>query len=227
VAEVFEEDQPKMLALPDNPFPTDEIVDVRVGKTPYVRFDRNDYSVPHTSVRRALVVAATLKTVRVLEGNEVIATHARSFDRAAQIEDPAHIEALVAHKHAAREHRGIDRLHHAVPASRQLFEHIARRGGNLGATTSALLKLLDRYGAADLTRAITEAMVAGRTHVGAVRQLLDQRQSAKGKPPPITAPVASDPRVRDIVVTPHNLGSYDEISGEEEEEEEDDDNDET
>lgn len=223
VAEVFEDDKAKMLALPDDPFPTDEIVGVRVGKTPYVRFDRNDYSVPHTRVRRTLVVSATLQTVRVLEGNEVVATHARSYDRGQQIEDARHIEALVAHKRAAREHRGIDRLHHGVPASRQFFEHIARRGGNLGATTSALLKLLDRYGAADLSAAITEAMAAGRTHLGAVRQLLDQRQSAKGKPPPITASVAGDPRVRDIVVTPHKLGSYDEIGGEQE----DDDNDET
>ncbi len=211
VAQVFEEDRQKMLALPDNPFPTDEIVHVRVGKTPYVRFDRNDYSVPHIHVRRTLVVSATLTSVRVLEGNQVIATHPRSYDRGRQIEDTRHIEDLAAHKHAASEHRGIDRLYHSVPQSRRFFEIIARRGNNLGATTSALLRLLDRYGAADLTTAITEAMAAGRTHLGAVRQLLDQRQSAKGKPPPITAPVARDPRVRDIVVTPHSLGTYDAI----------------
>ena len=29
-----------------------------VGKTPYVRFDLNDYSVPHTHVRRMLTVLA-------------------------------------------------------------------------------------------------------------------------------------------------------------------------
>jgi hypothetical protein len=31
---------------------------VKVGKTPYVRFDLNDYSVPHTHVRRTLTVLA-------------------------------------------------------------------------------------------------------------------------------------------------------------------------
>ena len=214
VAEVFAEEQPKLLALPANPFPTDERLHVRVGKTPYVRFDLNDYSIPHTCVRRTLVVSATLETVRVLDGNDVIATHARSFDRGRQIENPSHIEALVAYKRQAREHRGIDRLYHSVPASRRFFEHIATRGGNLGATTSALLRLLERYGAAELEASITEALALGRIHLGAVRQLLDHRQSAKGKPPPLAVPVSNDPRVRDIVVKTHGLSSYDEIHDE-------------
>ena len=47
VSEVFAEEQPKLLMLPDNPYATDEREEVSVGKTPYVRFDCNDYSVPH------------------------------------------------------------------------------------------------------------------------------------------------------------------------------------
>jgi len=214
VDEVFAEERPKLLALPENPFPTDERLHVRVGKTPYVRFDLNDYSIPHTHVRRTLVVSATLERVRVLDGNDVIAVHPRSFDRSQQIENPSHIQALVAYKREASQHRGIDRLYHGVPASRRFFEHIAQRGGNLGATTSALLRLLERYGAAELEASITEAMALGRAHLGAVRQLLDHRQSAKGKPPPITGALSNDPRVRDIVVKTHGLSSYDEIHDE-------------
>jgi len=52
VGEVFAEERPSLLPLPDNPFPCDERVDVDVDKTPYVRFDFNDYSVPHEHVRR-------------------------------------------------------------------------------------------------------------------------------------------------------------------------------
>jgi hypothetical protein len=32
--------------LPENPYPTDEQVAVKINKTPYARFDLNDYSVP-------------------------------------------------------------------------------------------------------------------------------------------------------------------------------------
>ncbi len=215
VREVFAEERPRMLSLPEAPFPTAERVGVRVGKTPYVRFDLNDYSVPHTHVRRTLEVVATLDTVRVLDRNTVIAEHQRCWDRRQQIENPAHIEALAEYKGQAREHRGIDRLHHAAPNSQGLFVEIANRGGNLGATTSGLLRLLDRYGARALDEAVATALARNAPHLGAVRQILDQRRHAKGKPPPVAISLPDDPRVRDLVVKPHALTTYDQIEKEE------------
>ena len=43
VREAFADEQPRLLSLPERPFVTDDRVEVRVGKTPYVRYDRNDY----------------------------------------------------------------------------------------------------------------------------------------------------------------------------------------
>ncbi|MEW7983766.1 MAG: hypothetical protein AB2812_13610, partial [Candidatus Sedimenticola endophacoides] len=40
VRQAFEQEQPLLLPLPDNPFATDERVEVAIGKTPYARFDR-------------------------------------------------------------------------------------------------------------------------------------------------------------------------------------------
>ena len=108
VSEAFAQEQPHLLALPDNPFETDERVEVSVGKTPYIRFDLNDYSVPHTRVQRTLTVMASLSQVRVFDASEVIAEHPRVYGKAEQIENPAHIEALISAKRAARHHRGQD-----------------------------------------------------------------------------------------------------------------------
>jgi hypothetical protein len=58
VREAFAEEAPRLLKLPDNAYPLIERVAVKVGKTPYVRFDLNDYSVPHTQVERTLTVLA-------------------------------------------------------------------------------------------------------------------------------------------------------------------------
>lgn len=110
VGEAFIQEQARLLALPGNAFPTEEVKAVSAGKTPYVRFDRNDYSIPHACVSRTLTVAADLATVRILDGQVVIATHPRSFDRQQQIECPEHIATLVEHKHAAHAHRGADQL---------------------------------------------------------------------------------------------------------------------
>jgi transposase len=215
VREVFAEEKPRMLSLPETSFPTAEHLGVRVGKTPYVRFDLNDYSVPYTHVRRTLEVEATEHAVRVLDRNEVIAEHQRCWDRGQQIENPAHIEALAKYKGQAREHRGIDRLHHAAPSSEGLFLEIANRGGNLGATTSGLLRLLDRYGARALDQAIATALAQNAPHLGAVRQILDQCRHAKGEPPPVAISLPDDPRVRDLVVKAHSLTTYDQIEKEE------------
>jgi transposase len=110
VAEVFEEERPRLLALPDDAFATAERVAVSIGKTPYARFDRNDYSVPPAYVERELEVVATLEQVQVVEGTLTLATHRRVWGKGAQIEDPAHVAALLADKREASTHRGTDRL---------------------------------------------------------------------------------------------------------------------
>jgi len=68
VGEAFAQEQPRLITLPENPFVTDEIVPVSIGKTPYARFDLNDYSVPHTYVQRTVTVRATPDRVRILDG---------------------------------------------------------------------------------------------------------------------------------------------------------------
>ena len=212
VREAFEIDRNSMLALPANPFPTEERVEVSVGKTPYVRFDLNDYSVPHTLVKRTLVVAATLDQIRVLDGNQVSATHPRTFDRDRQIENPAHIEALIERKHHARKERGMDRLHHAVPSTRLMLMAIAERGGNLGSTTNRLLGLLEANGADALERAVQEAVAGDAPHLAAVHQILERHRHERGQTPPVAVRLPDDPRVRNIVVKPHSLGAYDALA---------------
>src|SRR5262249_35034889 len=152
------EEAPKLLPLPDNPWPLTERVAVKVGKTPYVRFDLNDYSIPHTKVRRSLTVLGDPDTVRIVDGTEVVACHPRTYDKGAQIEDPAHVQALTDWKRAARAHRGIDRLATAAPAAQTLLQQAAERGDNLGTITATLLRLLARYGATELNAAILEAL---------------------------------------------------------------------
>src|SRR3989304_5013618 len=72
--------------FPANPYVTSERLAVTVGKTPYVRFDLNDYTVPHTQVRKTLTVVADPERVRVLDGPLTVAAHPRCYDQGAQIE---------------------------------------------------------------------------------------------------------------------------------------------
>ncbi len=211
VREAFEQEQPKLIALPDNPFPTDEREVVSAGKTPYVRFDRNDYSIPPTHVCRMLTVVASPTEVRILDGAEVIASHPRSYDKGKQVEDEAHIAALTARKRQARQHRGTDRLAQAAPNSRTLLTQAAERGDNLGSITATLLRLLDRYGAAELEAGIGEALSRGVPHPNAVRLALERLREQRDQPPPLPIALPADKRVRDLVVSPHKLDDYDQL----------------
>ena len=212
VRQAFAQEQPRLLALPDNPFPSDERLEAKVGKTPYVRFDRNDYSLPYTHVQRLVTVVASPQQVRVLDGTAVIACHPRSYDQGAQIEDQAHLAELVARKRAARHHRGQDRLAQAAPNSRDLLLAAAARGENLGSLTAALLRLLDAYGASELQAAIAEALQRGVPHPNAVRLSLERRREQRDQPPPVPLTLPDDPRVRDQAVRPHALADYDQLN---------------
>ncbi|CAN93562.1 transposase [Sorangium cellulosum So ce56] len=81
VRQAFDDERDVLLGHPDTPFPAHERVEVEVGKTPYARFDLNDYSAPHDRTSRTLVVLADLEQVRIADGNEIVATHVRSRDR--------------------------------------------------------------------------------------------------------------------------------------------------
>jgi transposase len=209
VRQAYEQEKSRLLSLPGDAYTTDEREEVVAGKTPYVRFDLNDYSIPHTHVRRTLTVRATSSQVRVLDGQEVIADHRRSYDKGQQIEDEAHVAALTAHKQAARLHRGQDRLRHAAPQSERLLVAAAERGENIGAVTAVLLRLLDQYGAQELEAGIREALDKDVPHPHAVRQCLERRRQQRDLPPPISVPLSNDPRIATLVVRPHDLSAYD------------------
>lgn len=195
---------PLLLSLPPGPFPCAEQVAARAGKTPYVRFDRNDYSVPHTHVRRELVVVADLDTVRVVDGTAVLAEHARCYSAGEVIEAAAHVEALVAEKAAARAHHDVGRLEQAVPATRDLLRVLAERGEPLARAVRQLGELLDEYGPAPLQQTILDAMTRDLFHVPSLRHALERTGTAA------SAGRAELPaRLRVVSVQPHDLRTYD------------------
>jgi transposase len=211
VREVFAEEQAHLLALPAVAFPCEERITVSAHKTPYVRFDLNDYTIPHTHVQRTLSVLASLDRVRIVDGQDVIASHPRSFDRGAQLEEAAHIEALVADKRAARAHRAQDRLQHAAPSAKTLFVRAAERGVHLGVLTRGLLQLQASHGAAALEAAIAAALAEDAAHLGAVRHFIDQHAHARGQRPPIAVALPADPRLP-LSVQPQPLSDYHQLA---------------
>lgn len=216
VAAAFAAEQPRLLSLPANVYETEEIVAAKVGKTPHVRFCGNDYSVPHTLVRRVVEVRATLLRVRVIVDGAVVAEHARSFDRGVVVEDPVHIESLKKSKGEARKHRALDRLAQAAPSSQQVFVRLAEQGENLGRATQHFVGLLEQYGSMALEQAMREALASGTANYNAVRCNLERAREAAGRPPSTPVDLPDDDRVRGLAIPPRDLRRYDELLDREE-----------
>jgi transposase len=211
VQTAFINEQPMLITLPDNPFPTEERIEVSVGKTPYIRFDCNDYSIPHNYVRCKLTVIANANKIFILDKTNIIAQHLRSYDKGQQIEDKAHIAELVEEKRAAHQHNGQNRLIKAVPISHQFLIQSAAKNYKLHLVVGSLLKLLDLYGAKELSIAMQEALARDVPHQHAVRHSLERRRDLQELNPPINLDLPNDQRVRNLVIRPHSLDTYDQL----------------
>ena len=215
VAEAFKQEQESLMLLPANPYSVLESTVVSVGKTPYVRFDLNDYSVPHEYVQKQLTVHADSDLVRIVDGLNEVARHRRCFEKRRQIVCAEHISRLVEEKKKAKKGSGMNRLFCSAPAAREMFRMAAQRGYSIGSLTSKLLSLLDLYGSDEVEESIKEVVKSGACHCADVANVLERRRRQKGLLSPIAIDLPDDKRVTDLVVLPHSLATYDNLSKEE------------
>ena len=205
VADVLDEERPRLLTLPD-PMPiVDEVKPVVADKTAMIRFDRNRYSVPADYRESALTLVADDTHVRLLVEGACVAEHPRCWGRKQVIEHPEHRREILETKPGARDGHGRRRLIEAAPRLEVLLEHWLHDGRNLGSMVSRTLKLLDFYGERVLRAAVDDLLDKGSHDLGALAVLCDQR--ARPKTPRM--PVELGSHVPDQDVPGHDLGGYD------------------
>ena len=212
VADVWADEKPRLLPLPAHRFETELVRAVRSGKTPYIRFDRNLYSIPHTHVRKPLTLLAGATRLRILDGQTELARHRRSYDTAQTVEDPAHLEALLAATRQANAHTTRDRLRVAVPVTIKLFERLAERGEPLRQHAIRLRALLDDYGPNELAAAVTTALDRDALGAGSVAHILETRRRRRGLKPPLRLTLPKRPELTNVDVQSHDLETYDALS---------------
>jgi transposase len=208
VAEIFQQEQPRLLPHALHPFPTDRIEAVRSLKTIYVRFDLNDYSIPPQAVGRQLTLVASDTRVRILDGSLEIARHIRTYDRHQLVLDPAHQDAVLKIKRKAFHSTPGGRLEQAVPESKTLLDLAFAQGESAGAQTAQLMKLLEQYGATALRRAIAEVLQRGTPRAASVAFLLVRQPRST----PLRLDLSHHPQAQSLDIRPHDLETYDELA---------------
>lgn len=159
VLEVYKDEKTKLISLPNNPFlPYDKKI-VSIGKTPYARYDLNDYIVPAKYVMHKLQVCASESHIELYDGVEKVAEHLRTYSKQEIIENKDHIAEILKTKKRAAKGSALHKILTLVPDAECFLEILANRGENMGAATISLLKMLDIYGAKLLSEAIQEVVV--------------------------------------------------------------------
>lgn len=222
VADAFEQERPRLLPLPEHPFECDLVQAKTSGKTPYLRFDRNDYSIPPELVRKPLTLVTTHDTVRVLDGMVEVARHIRCYDRGRAIEDPRHIAALVAFKREGRGAKGRDRLLTVLPHAEAFFEKMLEREVPLAQATAQLTRLLDDYGAAPTDAALEFVLRNDTPSLSSLALWLEQQRRRRHPLPRVPLHLPDRPGVRNLHVPPHDLETYDALTNPSDDEEDDD-----
>ena len=209
VADCLVDERARLLSLPEAPLSIEEVSPIAVDKTAYVRFDTNAYSVPHVHAERAdtLTLAADDVTVRLLQGENEVARHARCWGRRQRIEDLAHRKALLEEKRGAQEAKGQDRLRAIAPEVDVLFSRWVETGRNVGSLTARLVGLLRSYDEDIVAAAVAEVITRGTNDVGAVAVICEQLRRKANKPVPLDVEMGRHVPDRDVI--PHALEGYD------------------
>ena len=175
-AGLLAEEHAAMLPVPTESFLAARVEQPAADSLSLVRFDTNDYSVPTAYAHHKLVAVGTVDTLRILAGDHVVAEHRRCWDRERVTYDPVHYLALLERKLGA--------LDFAAPlAGWELpvcFGVLHRRleadlGGPGTRQFIKVLRLLERAGPRDLTRAVERALELGLADADAVRLILEHR----------------------------------------------------
>jgi len=127
-----------------------------------VAFDANRYSVPRPWAFRAVAVKGYVDRVVIVAGGQVVATHARCYDRSVQVLDPVHYLATLGRRPAALDHAPVYRDWQPAAALAGLRRELEGRHGTPGGTRQFIrvLQLLAEHPQSRVARAI-EACRAG------------------------------------------------------------------
>jgi len=207
VADCLAEERQRLMPLPNEPAPVEEVAPVNVDKTAFVHFNTNMYSVPPAYAEGTLTLVATDTLLRLLDGSAEVARHPRCWGKRQLIELPEHRAELLAQKRRARQAKGRELLLSTIPGLDALFARWVEAGRNVGNLTARTLRLLELYGAPLLTEATAEVLSRGMHDPGALAVFCEQRRRAASQPLPVEVQLGN--HVPDKDVFPHPLDTYD------------------
>jgi hypothetical protein len=159
--------------LPAAPYDACEKKTGRVSSLSLVRYRGNDYSVPTLYGHREVLIRGYVGEVVISCGADIIARHARSYEREDFVFDPLHYLALLEQKTGALD-QAAPLVGWELPEEFAMFRRLleARMGKRGKREFVQILRLLESFRSNDVVAGIRDAMARGTIGFDAVKHLV-------------------------------------------------------
>jgi transposase len=213
----FQQERSLLRSLPATPYDTDEVVPAVVNPLARIEFDGNRYSVPPQLARQPVTIRASRDAVRVLHEGQLVAQHARCYERRQLIVLPDHrLAALALRKRSrgtAMEH-AFDAL---GPEARRFHLHLKSQPVKTGVHLRRLLGLARLYGTAELLAAIVRALELATYDAAYVENLLLAERRRRELPTPTLPTPRRSELIDEFELEPTDPAIYDRFCNDTEE----------
>ena len=205
----LQQERSLLRALPAIPFDTDEVVPAVVTPHACIEFHGNRYSVPPELVRRPVTIRATCDEVRLLHKGQVLAQHARCYQRGQLIVLPDHRLAALAPCHRSHGYALEQELDALGQEARLFHLRLKSQPVKTGINLRRLRNLARLYGAAELLGAISRAIELPTYDAAYVENLL-LAERRRRQLPTLTLPTSKRRELIDeIQLKPADPAFYD------------------
>jgi hypothetical protein len=205
----FQQERSLLRALPTIPFDTDEIVPAVVSPHARIEFDANRYSVPPHLVRQTVTIRADGREVRIVHQGQVVAQHARCYERRQLIVLPDHRLAALALRKRSRS----TALEHEFDAlgseARQFHLGLKRQPVKTGVHLRRLLGLARVYGSTEVVSAMAKAVEFAAYDAAYVENLLLAERRRRQLPTPTLPTPRRRELIDDVELEPADPAVYD------------------
>lgn len=207
----FPADKAALRPLPPKDYDTSVVLPAKPNSQAFVLFDANAYSVPSSLAGKALTLKADAHRVRVFNGPDLVAEHARSYEKNIPFELPEHRKDLIAQKRKAAASKLTDAFLALGMVAKDYLAGLVAAELHLSHHLAKIMDMAALYGHTEVLQALTHALAHKAFGAPYVQNIVLQQRARRGLPdtPPLSIP--AKPQWTQITVEEQDLALYDDL----------------
>lgn len=185
---------------------------VQATRQALVQFETNRYSVPFRYAGcKTLTLKASGQTVCLFAGANLLATHARCYEKYRVIENPAHYAGLLAQRKKAAQSKRVELFLALAPECEDYMKGLVAAEVHLPIHMEKILELVGLYGKEEVISAMRHALQYNAFGAAYVQNIIAQRRAARGQSRPQPVILSKKPEWMNVSVEETDLGLYDRL----------------